>query len=141
MLISVVSCKLNRIVLSLSLLLGILFSSQVRAEDYMKFAEGSIVVEDVKDQLTFSERRDLVNHIVAVAKDRYLSSQGRGANLDEEATFEKINRYFPITIIRTTEPDMFAGMPFVAPEDLEQLAGSKILSYGKFSKAADVEFE
>jgi hypothetical protein len=107
----------------------------------MKFAEGSIVVEDVKNQLTFSERRDLVNHIVAVAKDRYLSSKGKGTNLDEEATFEKINRFFPVTIIRTTDPDIFAGMPFVTPGDLEQIAGSKILSYGKFSKAADVLFE
>lgn len=109
-----------------SLFLGILFSSQVFVEDYTKFVEGSIVIKEVQNQLTFSERRDLVSHILAVAENGYLPSKGMLENMDGEATFEDINRYLPITIIRTTDPDMFAGMPFVTPEDLEEIAGSKI---------------
>jgi hypothetical protein len=115
--------------------------SQLRAGDYIKYAEGPIVVENVKHQLTLSERRDLVNHIVAIAKDRYLASKGTPEILEEEATFEAINRYFPISIIRTTNPEMVAGMPFVTPDDLEEIAGSKILSYGRFSRVGDVKFQ
>jgi hypothetical protein len=117
-------------------------TEDVRGQDYMRFATGAVSVPEVVTQLTFGERRNLVTHLIDVAKERYLLENPSNIGPDEIATFEKLSRYFPIIIIRGGgDEDVFGGLPVVTPGDLEEMAGGAILSYGKFFQRGDVQFQ
>ncbi len=114
----------------------------VSGQDYMKFSTGAVAVEDVVTQLTFEDRRNLVTHLIDVAKENYLKENPDNMGAEEIATFEQLSRYFPIIIIRGGgDPNVFGGLPVVTPGDLEAMAGGSILSYGRFHQQREVLFQ
>lgn len=101
---------------------------------YQQFATGSIYLPEVISELSSKERKQLVNHIIDTAKRGYLNTNA-AVDCNQEAQWEQIHTYLPIQIIRTRDTSGAAKLSICTPEDLEELAGVEIISYGKFPHA------